>query len=264
MEIEVAMSFNESLFHSFLETQQLGRSFQHFPHIDSTNAYVKRLAREHVSPASGLVVVADAQSGGYGQHGRVWESEVGRGLYFTALLPAQTTPLVTLMVGVSLVEALRGLTGSEEVGLKWVNDLVLRGQKLGGILVEACHQRWMAIGVGINLRDVSDQGGIGLERLADAEAGTDLQRERVLAEVLNSLERWNARLLAGDGEAVRQHWEAYSVTLGQDVRVESASRELVGRAVGIDASGGLKVRTREGMIEVVTSGTVRRSDGSYC
>lgn len=257
------MPFNSARFFERLETRQLGRTFQHFASIDSTNAYVKRLARSEVPPAAGLVVVADAQTGGYGQHGRTWQSSEGAGLYFTAFMAAQSTPLLTLMVGVAVVDALRALTGSEEVGVKWVNDLVLRGRKLGGILVEACHQRWMAIGVGLNLRDVPEQGGIGLESLMAAPEVLP-PREILLAELLNALERWNARLLAGEGEAIRQRWSAYAVTLGQEVRVASAGREVVGLAVGIDAYGGLQIRKPEGGLEVVTSGTVRRADGGYC
>jgi len=258
------MAFDYSLFQSHLETRQLGREFQHFMSVDSTNAYVKRVARQDTSPRSGLVVVADAQTGGYGQHGRIWESARGQGLYLTALLPAQATPLVTLMVGVAVIEALRAVTGSEEPGLKWVNDLVLRGRKLGGILVEACHQRWMAVGVGLNLRDVPEHRGIGLDSLPPQEGMADWSREQILAEVLNHLERWTDRLLAGEGEAVRTQWDAYAVTLGQDVCVESAGREVVGRAIGIDATGALKVRTGEGRVELITTGTVRRADGAYC
>lgn len=258
------MAFDYSLFQTHLETRHLGREFQHFMSVDSTNAYVKRVARQDSSPRSGLVVVADAQTGGYGQHGRTWESGKGQGLYFTALLPAQATPLVTLMVGVAVIEALRAVTGSDEPGLKWVNDLVLRGQKLGGILVEACHQRWMAVGVGVNLREVPEHRGIGLDSLALQEGMSDWSREQLLAEILNTLERWTERLLGGEGETVRSHWEAYAVTLGQDVCVESAGREVVGRAIGIDATGALKVRTSEGRVELITTGTVRRPDGAYC
>ena len=258
------MAFDYSLFRSSLETRQLGHEFQHFMSVDSTNAYMKRIARQDATPNSGLVVVADAQTGGYGQHGRAWESEKGQGLYFTALMPALSTPLVTLMVGVAVIEALRSLSGSDELRLKWVNDLVLRGQKLGGILVEACHQRWMAIGVGINLREVPEHAGIGLDRLVCLGEGGDWCREQVLAEILNHLERWSDRLMAGETEAVRSHWEAYSVTLGQDVRVESGKGELVGRAIGIDAAGALRLRTRDGQVEIVTTGTLRRADGAYC
>jgi BirA family biotin operon repressor/biotin-[acetyl-CoA-carboxylase] ligase len=258
------MTFDYSLYRACLETRILGQSFQHFKSVDSTNAYAKRMARQTPDPSESLVIVADTQTGGYGQHGRTWASTEGQGLYFTALMPAQSTPLVTLAVGVAVIEALRALTGSEEPGLKWVNDLVLRGQKLGGILVEACHQRWMAIGIGLNLQAVPEHQGIGLDRLPSFDEGRPWRREQVLAEVLNHLEPWIERLLAGDADAIRQHWEAYSVTLGQDVRVESGSRELVGRAVGIDPSGALKVRTGDGRIEVVTTGTVRRADGAYC
>ncbi len=258
------MAFDYPLYRSFLSTRQLGHEFQHFDCLDSTSAYVKRVARQNLAPIAGLIVVADVQTHGYGQQGRVWDSTEERGLTFTLLLPAHGMPLVTLMVGVALVEALRALTGSEEPALKWVNDLVLRGRKLGGVLVEACHMRWMAIGVGVNLREVSEHDGIGLDLLGGPDVGQAWPRERVLAELINHLEVWHDRLLAGDAEAIRERWEAYSVTLGQDLRIEIGNREVRGRALGIDETGALRVRTEDGRIEVLTSGTVRRSDGAYC
>jgi BirA family biotin operon repressor/biotin-[acetyl-CoA-carboxylase] ligase len=265
------MPFDYPLYRSCLRTRQLGQELQHFASLDSTNAYAKRLARQNLAPDSSLVVVADAQTAGYGQHGRSWTSETGQGLYFTVLMSAEATPLQTLMVGVAVIDALRVLSGSDELGLKWVNDLVLRGRKLGGILVEACHQRWMAIGVGINLREVPEHLGIGLDRLDPPDTGTPSAKpvlhwpvERLLAEVLNHLERWADRLAAGEHDAVRNYWEACSVTLGQDIRITIGDREVFGHALGIDAVGALRVRTDEGRIELFTSGTVRRADGAYC
>lgn len=264
------MAFDYSLYRKFLETRTLGHELQHFVSVDSTNAYVKRLARKaFASPSqtelgNGLLVVADSQEGGYGQHGRSWQSDPGQGLYFTVLMPAVATPLVTLMVGVAMIDALRSLTGSDEPGLKWVNDLVLRGQKLGGILVEACHQRWMAIGVGVNLREVPEHQGIGLDRLLPPDGESSWKPERVLAELMNHLEPWAHRLEAGESEAIRERWEAFSLTIGQEILVSQAEREVRGRALGIDATGALKVRLLDGQIERFTTGTVRRADGAYC
>lgn len=252
------MPFDAARYCASLATRWLGREFQHFASLDSTNAHAKRLARLGMAPEGGLVILADAQTGGYGQRGRTWDSEEGAGLTFTVLTPFAPTPLLTLAVGVAATEALRQLTGSEELQLKWVNDLVLRRKKLGGILVEACHARWMAIGVGINLKAVPTVDRIGLDVLGGA-----VTRERVLAEVLNRLELWLERLARGEGEAVRSKWEGYAVTLGQEVRVEGP-RQLVGRAEGIDESGALLLRTAEGALETVSAGTLRRLDGAYC
>lgn len=264
------MAFDLPRFRQLLDTRHLGHEVRHFESVDSTSAYAKRLAREqHASSSPGLgtpslLIVADKQTAGYGQRGRSWESSPDQSLTFTVLLPAQATPLVTVMVGVAMIEALRALTRSDAPALKWVNDLVLYGRKLGGILVEACHQRWMAIGVGINLRDFPEQGGIGLESLCPGPEASAWTREEILAELLNRLEPWLDRLLAGEHEAIRRAWEAYSVTPGQDVRVEAPGREILGRALGIDADGALKVQTSDGETVLVTSGTVRRADGAYC
>lgn len=264
------MSFDYALFRSHLATRSLGHELQHFATLPSTSAYAKQLARQGLASEAGLVVIADQQTGGYGQHGRKWASQEGRGLYFTVLMPAKPAPLLTLMVGVAMIDALSELAGSEELRLKWVNDLVLRGRKLGGILVEACQERWMAIGVGINLRDVPQEDGIGLSSLlplaaqAANEPELPWRNERILAALLNHLERWNDRLAAGDAETVRRRWEAVSVTIGQEVRVSLGEREVVGLARGIDPTGALEVETNAGRVEVFTSGTVRRSDGAYC
>lgn len=253
------MPFDLEPYRDALATRALGHAIQPFASIDSTNAFVKRLVRQTPAPERGLVVVADTQTAGYGQRGRTWESSPGDGLYFTLLMPFMHTPLVTLSVGVALTEALRALTGSSEIGLKWVNDLVLRGQKLGGVLVEVAHPHWMAIGVGLNLRSRPEVQGIGLEAL-----GRAWPAERVLAEVLNHLEPWLERLAAGEGEAVRSQWMAYSVTLGQQVRVEGGSRDVEGVAEAIDATGALMIRVSDGRVVAVNAGTVRRLDGAYC
>lgn len=264
------MLFDYALFRSYLATRTLGVELQHFVKLDSTSAYAKHLARQHLAPENGLVVVADAQTGGYGQHGRTWASLEGQGLYFTVLMPAKPTPLFTLMVGVAMIDALRDLTGSDELKLKWVNDLVLRGRKLGGILVEACHERWMAIGVGLNLREVPQESGIGLDSLVAAASpfaetpALPWRSEQILATLLNHLEHWADRLAAGEEEAVRRRWAANAVTLGQQVRVVTGEREVVGLARGIDPTGALEVETTGGSIVVFTSGTVRRADGAYC
>lgn len=253
------MPFDLDAYRAALTTHAVGQPFQRFDSIDSTNAYVKRLVRQDPPPEAGLVVLADTQTAGYGQRGRTWESSPGESLTFTLLMPFLQTPLVTLAVGVALTEALRALTASPEIGLKWVNDLVLRGQKLGGVLVEVAHPHWMAIGVGVNLHSRPAVLGIGLDELGGA-----WPREQVLAELLNHLEPWLERLVAGEGEAVRSHWTAYSVTLGQRVRVEGGSRDLEGVAEAIDASGALLLRTPEGQVVAANAGTVRRLDGAYC
>ncbi len=108
--------------------------------------------------AAGIVVVAARQTGGRGQHGRRWESPVG-GLYLSAVVEDISPALrgkLALVAGVAAAEAIGGLSGVEGLRLRWPNDLMIGGKKVGGILCEAVamgEQKWAGIvGIGINVR----------------------------------------------------------------------------------------------------------------
>lgn len=256
------MTFDVDRFQDALETRWVGRRLRHFASLDSTNAYLKREARAEGLEA-GSVAVADAQTAGYGQRGRVWVSAPHDGLYFSVWLPLSLTqrPL-TLLAGVAAVTALRALMQTDEIALKWVNDLVCRGRKLGGILAEALAGHaagGVALGIGINLATPEALEGIGLGALGEAP-----RRDAMLAGILNHLEAGLDRLdLEGD-RPLCDRWKAMAVTLGTDVRVEAANGSFEGRAEDITDSGALVIRAADGSRRTVASGTVRRSDGRYC
>ena len=112
--------------------------------VDSTNRWLK----DQADAPLGTAVLADRQTAGYGQRGRSWASAAGDGMYLSIVvaLPAPPT-LLPLAAGLAARDALA--VYSDEVGLKWVNDLVARGQKLGGVLVEAARGRAVG-GIGRN------------------------------------------------------------------------------------------------------------------
>ena len=120
--------------------------------VDSTNrvAAERVLARwEAGESVAGMVIVAERQSAGRGQHGRRWESPAG-GMYLSAvveLIPAEARAVLALVVGVAVAEAINAR-------IRWPNDLVIGDKKVGGILCESLAQgaRWTAvIGIGINV-----------------------------------------------------------------------------------------------------------------
>ena len=95
-------------------------------------------ARAHVESGgrAGTVIVADTQSEGRGRQGRSWESSLG-GLYMTALLEAGPhVNLMPLVAGVAVVETIRDGFGVEAM-LKWPNDMLIGGRKVGGVLLDA-------------------------------------------------------------------------------------------------------------------------------
>jgi BirA family biotin operon repressor/biotin-[acetyl-CoA-carboxylase] ligase len=235
---------------------QLGHPWHHLDTIDSTNTHLKRLAAE--GAPVGTVVSADMQTAGYGQRGRSWVSAPDRGLYVSMLLPFPATPLqLPFVLGLGCRDALA--TWTDEVRLKWVNDLVARRRKLGGMLVELTRHGAIA-GIGINLtaQDVADS--IALDELAPRVPNA----QAVLAQLIAGIERRWVQWETEGFEPIRADWQAASVTLGQAVQVIGEAAPLTGVAEAIGPSGELLLRTPAGTLETVISGTIRTADGAYC
>jgi BirA family biotin operon repressor/biotin-[acetyl-CoA-carboxylase] ligase len=167
-------------------------------------------------------------------------------------LPASAT-LLPLAVGLAVADALT--PWSTEIGLKWVNDVVARGRKLGGVLVEA--SRGVAVvGIGLNVRTPAVEGAIGLSELTDAPPAPDSLAPVVLASLERTLAWWGE---AGN-DALRAAWRRRAVTLGQRVCVD----DLEGEAHDVGPAGELVLRLPDGSLRAIVSGTVRHADGSYC
>lgn len=262
------MTFDLAAYHAALETRWLGRSIEHAPLIDSTSGHLKRMARAGHEPlAPGFTVVADAQTAGYGQQGRPWVSGETRGLYASAWLPARVMAVpFTLVAGVAAVGALRELTGKDAIGLKWVNDLVADGRKLGGILAEGVgsptlpeRPHGLILGIGLNVLPPGMDEAIALSDL-----GASPSRDRLLATLWNHLEREIDRLEERGTDPVLAQWRSYAVTLGVPVRAQLHHEVVEGVAEDVSATGALLIRQADGILRAIESGTVRRADGRYC
>ncbi len=133
-----------------------GKRIFHFFRTDSTNRVALELG--HAGEPEGAVVIAEEQTAGRGREGRTWHSERAAGIYVTLLLrpklaPVQA-PLLTMMAGLSAHSAVQAVTGLA-VDLKWPNDLLIRGKKMGGILTEMHAEptqvRFVIVGIGLNV-----------------------------------------------------------------------------------------------------------------
>ena len=126
-----------------------------YPTIDSTNTQAKRLAKE--GAPHGTVLIAGQQTGGRSRMGRTFQSPAGMGVYLSVILRPNCDPQqlmhLTCAAGVAMVEAVKRVCGILPQ-VKWINDLVVSGKKLGGILTEMSVDQGMVeyaiIGIGIN------------------------------------------------------------------------------------------------------------------
>ena len=207
-----------------------------------------------------VLLAAEAQTAGRGRRGRRWYSMPGADLTFSLAVslqrPARELAALSLVAGVAVTRTLRA-AGVSRAALKWPNDLVVDGAKLGGILVEtrAEGRRTRAVvGVGINCR----RSPLLAARLRRRVAAVDefvppdrngLIRQTTLA-LLAALEGFEQR---GFDAA---EWEALDAHAGQRLRVRlSDGRTLSGIACGLAEDGALRLRNRSG-IRAVRSGRV--------
>jgi BirA family biotin operon repressor/biotin-[acetyl-CoA-carboxylase] ligase len=245
-----------------LQARLLKGPIHHFDTLPSTNDLAKELAAR--GAPEGTLVVAEGQSRGRGRLGREWNSPPGVGLYVSVLLrpplPPTDLPPITLTAAVAVVRALRQ-AGGVSAGLKWPNDLVLAGKKLGGILTEMETEsdriRHLVVGLGLNVNN--RQFPAELADLATSLAlttGRTFSRLRLLQVWLEELESLYQRFLAREFAAILEEWRDYTVTLGHAVRVRQGEVEICGQALEVSADGALLIQTRSGEIVRVTSGEI--------
>jgi BirA family biotin operon repressor/biotin-[acetyl-CoA-carboxylase] ligase len=222
----------------------------------STNAEL--LARAEAGAASGTVVIAEQQTAGRGRQGRGWIASPGDSLTFSLLwrFAPRTSPAgLSLAVGHAVANALDKV-GSRGTALKWPNDLLKEGKKLGGILIElvpgAPHAA--VIGIGLNLRLPAGMPAELRAQSAALDSGVDPNEllAALLAELLAVLETFATQGFA----ALRAGWTARHAFENALVRLLSdfaPPRDGICR--GVDTDGALLFETG-GRVERVLSGEV--------
>ena len=229
-----------------LTTSFIGREITYYPSTGSTNADLWALV-DGGQAVPGQVVITDEQRSGKGRQDRRWFSAAELGLTFSALLRPELPPerlgLLSLGMGVAVVDAL-ALEGVK-ARLKWPNDIVWEGRKLGGILAESRmtdEGPVVVIGVGIN---VNEQITDFPEELHPAAVsvymllGKPIQRELLLAGILNRFEE----LLEDSLDDVTSYWQERCDHLGHPVRFHGPDGRLEGRFTGVNPAG-------QGLIEI--------------
>ena len=226
---------------------------------DSTNAVL--LGRAEAGAASGTVIIAEEQTAGRGRRGRQWFASPGDSLTFSLLWrfdPGTSPAGLSLAIGVAVVRAI-AKAGVSGVTLKWPNDILLGGRKLGGILVEllpgAPHAA--VIGIGLNLRLPAGmpedlRASSSALCVGDDATGPNDICASLLLELLAALESF-----AGGGfAALRGEWMAHHAF--QDVTVHLFSdfaEPRAGICRGVDGDGALLLEV-DGHVERVLSGEI--------
>lgn len=203
----------------------------------------QEVAREYAltGNAEGTVIVAKTQTDGRGRHGRKWYSPEG-GLYMTAVLkPIKRAGLVPILGGVVVAEAIEAVTGIV-AELKWPNDTLIRGRKVGGVIADSgwLHNepRYTLLGIGVNVNNPL------IETLPEAttlseELGEEVDVERLLHQLIDMMD-FHLAQLDDEPDRILQSWRSLTEMFGKHVEVTDSSGKIVrGLAVDVDSEGAL-------------------------
>lgn len=221
-------------------------SLQTLYRVDSTNSWLLRRSRADEGTAS-RVCIAARQTAGRGRLGRGWDSPPGAGLYLSMDLdcvgpPASALPLA---VAVMVAEAIESAIPGSTIRVKWPNDLLLHGRKVGGILMESRGEyggRWrIVIGLGLNLTRAraGDRTSLAAEGFESPSTAT------VAGAILNELLP-GAPQAGIDPRPWLAAWRARDHYQGAEVWVTGPLEQCAGRAAGVDDHGALLLRTGTG------------------
>ncbi|MBI5076623.1 MAG: biotin--[acetyl-CoA-carboxylase] ligase [Nitrospirae bacterium] len=233
--------------------------------VESTNDLAMALATKGgVTP--GTVLVADQQTKGKGRLGRTWESPAGTNIYMSLIIRPELEPrdttMLTILAAVAGALALRR-SCNIPVSIKWPNDLVVSGKKLGGILTEVRADpdrvALAVIGIGINVNmDLCDLPGAIRDIAASVrmETGKNHSRNEIIIQLLREFEYWYIVLKKEGKRPLLDAWRKNSSTLGRKINVVMHDVTWSGIAEDIDNNGMLILKMRSGERKTVSCGDI--------
>jgi BirA family biotin operon repressor/biotin-[acetyl-CoA-carboxylase] ligase len=234
---------------------------RHAQTIVSTNDWAKQEVESEQQQASALFI-ADTQSAGRGRGTNTWWSAHGNVTATFVLTQNPQLPfgLVPLLTGLAVRNALVQLTGIERIGLKWPNDLVIDGRKVGGLLCERL-QKVDLIGIGLNVNAGGDEAPAELrEQLTSLRelARHAWELTDVICEVSHSVTRMLSLETANAACEMLKEYAQHHWPTGKNVEMIDTDRapRIEGRCEGVDPHGRLLVRNERGLHSLLTGSMV--------
>jgi len=224
----------------------IGTIIHRFSSCSSTNDEAKALAEKGAE--EGTVVIAGKQTAGKGTKGRTWHSPSGQGLYVSIILRPRRKDIspLPLVAGVACAEAIREAAGLE-VKLKWPNDIVWKGEKLGGILCEGVFQgstsSYAVLGIGLNISQRRSDFPAEFRRRATSlrlALKKPANRGALEACLWRSLDLWYGAFRRGKKREIIRAFESKLIfPIGTPVKVHRDENSVEGVFAGMDTGARL-------------------------
>ena len=253
--------YNETTIADQIHTKWAGKTVHFAREIDSTNLWIKRLAKE--GAPEGTLALAEFQSAGRGRLGRSWEVPEGTSVMMSILLrpkfEPQYAPTLTLVMGMAVAKAVKSL--GFDVSIKWPNDVVVSHKKICGILTEMgvrdgkIDYAVIGVGINVNIREFPEEMADKATSLY-LESGKEFDRSQIPGLVMEAFEKYYEKFAATcDLSGLKEEYESILANYNQPVRV-LAKEPYEGVARGITDGGELLVEKTDGTIVAVSAGEV--------
>jgi len=209
---------------------------------------------------NGVVILAGHQKKGRGRRGTEWystpDSSLTFSIVYTVSLPMEKLGLLSLLSGVSVVTAAKKLVDIP-MQLKWPNDIMARGKKMGGILVETRKQKQEFIivtGMGLNINEQREELPPELQNSATSlfiESGLRVQREDFLANILMQYEYYLNNL-----KQVIPQWNIFCSHHNDIITFHQGDQTIKGKFLGVDENGYARIE-QDGIIRTYSGGWIQ-------
>ena len=219
-----------------------------YTEVSSTND----IAKEKSLNSDNLVIVADYQYIGRGRRGNKWLSLRGN-LFFSQLLTPQTNVSdLAFVSSLSLIEAIKKLSGIVDISIKWPNDILIDMKKVAGILIEQTANEKVVIGVGVNICNHPKVSETSYPTTNIKANGSEVNKDELLNEYLLCFDK-NYALCLEDFALVKEKWLHYAANLNNKIKVKFRDKISDGIFKGIDEQGLLLLEQENKTIKISTA-----------
>lgn len=237
-----------------------------YEEVDSTNEEAKRIAA--AGGGHGAVLWSKEQTSGRGRSGRPWVSQNGN-LFVSILLspeaPQALWPQISFVAALTVYESVKPLLPNpESLALKWPNDILVDGKKLGGILLESfttspedggAPKSWVAVGIGVNVEHAPE----GTETPASSLMAEGVEivsakivLSRLIHHFIETYDEWENKGFKG----LHKAWSEVAYGVGLPMQARLPNETLIGTFEGIDAEGHCQLRLSDDSIRSLSAGDV--------
>jgi len=238
----------------FLSKSIFNKKIHIFESLDSTNTEAINGNYDHFS-----VILAQKQTSGKGRSGRKWFSDTGN-LYFSIILsrlPIEKLLPLNIIIGYAICDAIRHYA---EVKLKWPNDIVYNGKKIGGILIETKFSgntlEKIVVGIGINVNQKEFDNEISyLATSLSIITGQNINLEDILTRILVNIEKYYKNLLKNRIDIIEK-WCKYSNNFGRNIKIHINGVKVEFIEKGITENGELIVEDKYGKEQKIVLGDI--------